>query len=62
MVRITTGRGTGTRVVKSGKSKSRKGKPSMRSGRGTVSRSSTGTYRKPTAKKNSKYKIRKGLR
>ena len=38
MVRVTTNRGTSTRNVKSGRSKSRRAKPSMRSGRGTVSR------------------------
>ena len=52
MVRVTVNRGTSTRNVKSGKSKSRKGKPSMRSGRGTVSRSSSGTYKKSTAKRS----------
>jgi len=51
MVRVTVNRGTSTRNVKSGKSKSRKGKPSMRSGRGTVSRSSSGTYKKSAAKR-----------
>ena len=52
MVRVTVNRGTSTRNVKSGKSKSRKGKPSMRSGRGTISRSSSGTYKKSTAKRS----------
>ena len=52
MVRVTVNRGTSTRNVKSGKSKSRKGKPSMRSGRGTVSRSSSGTYKKSAAKRS----------
>ncbi len=52
MVRVTVNRGTSTRNVKSGKSKSRRGKPSMRSGRGTISRSSSGTYKKSTAKRS----------
>ena len=46
MVRVTTNRGTSTSNVKSGRSKSRRAKPSMRSGRGTVSRSSSGSYGK----------------
>ena len=46
MVRVTTNRGTSTRNVKSGRSKSKRAKPSMRSGRGTVSRSSAGSYGK----------------
>ena len=52
MVRVTVNRGTSTRNVKSGKSKSRRGKPSMRSGRGTISRSSSGTYKKSTTKRS----------
>ena len=52
MVRVTVNRGTSTRNVKSGKSKSRRGKPSMRSGRGTVSRTSSGTYKKSAAKRS----------
>ena len=52
MVRVTVNRGTSTRNVKSGKSKSRRGKPSMRSGRGTVSRTSSGTYKKSTPKRS----------
>jgi len=46
MVRVSTNRGTSTRNVKSGGSKSKRAKPSMRSGRGTVSRSSSGSYGK----------------
>ena len=53
MVRVTVNRGTSTRNVRSGKSKSRKGKPSMRSGRGTISRSSAGTYKKSSKAKPS---------
>ena len=45
MVRVTVNRGTSTRKVGSSKSK-RRAKPSMRSGRGTVSRSSAGSYGK----------------
>jgi len=60
MVRVTVNRGTSTRNVKSGKSKSRKGKPSMRSGRGTVSRSSSGTYKKSTAKRKSSTRSGRG--
>ena len=52
MVRVTVNRGTSTRNVKSGKSKSKRGKPSMRSGRGTVSRTSSGTYKKSTPKRS----------
>ena len=51
MVRVSTNRGTSTRNVKSGRSKSRRAKPSMRSGRGTISRSSTGSYKKPARRK-----------
>ena len=51
MVRVTTNRGTGTANVRSGRSKSRRSKPSMRSGRGTISRSSAGTYKKSAAKR-----------
>ena len=53
MVRVTTNRGTGTANVRSGRSKSRKSKPSMRSGRGTISRSSAGTYKKSSKAKPS---------
>ena len=35
---VTTGRGTGTTKIKAAKSKAKKRKPSMRSGRGYVSR------------------------
>ena len=52
MVRVTVNRGTSTRKVGSSKSK-RKGKPSMRSGRGTISRSSTGAYKKTARKRAS---------
>jgi len=51
MVRVSTNRGTSTRNVKSGSSKSRRAKPSMRSGRGTIRRSAAGTYKKSTAKR-----------
>ena len=60
MVRVTVNRGTSTRNVRSGKSKSRKGKPSMRSGRGTISRSSSGTYKKSTAKRKSSIRSGRG--
>ena len=53
MVRVTTNRGTGTANVRSGRSKSRRSKPSMRSGRGTISRSSAGTYKKSSKAKPS---------
>ena len=46
MVRVTTNRGTSTGNVRSGKSKSSKAKPSMRSGRGTIKRSAAGSYAK----------------
>ena len=46
MVRVSVNRGTSTRNVRSGKSKSRRAKPSMRSGRGTIKRSSAGSYAK----------------
>jgi len=46
MVRVSSNRGTSTRNVKSGRSKSKRAKPSMRSGRGTISRSSSGSYGK----------------
>jgi len=51
MVRVSTNRGTSTRNVKSSRSKSRRAKPSMRSGRGTIKRSSAGSYKKSTARK-----------
>ena len=51
MVRVTTNRGTGTAKVGSGRSKSRRGKPSMRSGRGVIKRSAAGSYKKSTARK-----------
>jgi len=60
MVRVTVNRGTSTRNVKSGKSKSRRGKPSMRSGRGTISRSASGTYKKSTAKRKSSTRSGRG--
>ena len=53
MVRVTTNRGTSTRNVRSGKSKSRRAKPSMRSGRGTIKRSSAGSYAKSSKAKPS---------
>ena len=46
MVRVSVNRGTSTRNVRTGKSKSRRAKPSMRSGRGTIKRSSAGSYAK----------------
>jgi len=52
MVRVTVNRGTSTRKVGSSKSK-RRAKPSMRSGRGTISRSSAGSYKKTTRRKAS---------
>ena len=60
MVRVTVNRGTGTRNVRSGKSKSRKAKPSMRSGRGVIKRSSTGSYTKSTAKKRTSTRSGRG--
>ena len=53
MVRVSTNRGTSTRNVRSGKSKSRRAKPSMRSGRGTIKRSSAGSYAKSSKAKPS---------
>ena len=53
MVRVSTNRGTSTRNVRSGKSKSRRVKPSMRSGRGTIKRSSAGSYAKSSKAKPS---------
>ena len=53
MVRVSTNRGTSTRNVKSGRSKSRRAKPSMRSGRGTISSSSAGSYKKAARRKPS---------
>ena len=45
MVRVATNRGTSTARVGSARSKTKR-RPSMRSGRGTVKRSSTGSYGK----------------
>ena len=45
MVRVTTNRGTSTARVGSARSKTKR-KPSMRSGRGTIKRSSAGSYGK----------------
>ena len=45
MVRVTTNRGTSTARVGSARSKTKR-KPSMRSGRGTIKRSSSGSYGK----------------
>ena len=47
MVRVTVNRGTGTARVGSSRGKKRKAKPSMRSGRGTIKRTSAGSYKKP---------------
>jgi len=52
MVRVSTNRGTSTARVGSAKSKSKK-RPSMRSGRGTISRSSAGSYKKTARRKAS---------
>ena len=52
MVRVSTNRGTSTARVGSSWSK-RKAKPSMRSGRGTIKRSSTGSYKKSARRKAS---------
>ena len=60
MVRVSTNRGTSTRNVKSGRSKSRRAKPSMRSGRGTIRRTSSGTYKKSTAKRKASTRSGRG--
>ena len=52
MVRVTVNRGTSTAKVGSSRGKKRV-KPSMRSGRGTVSRSSAGSYKKAARKRAS---------
>ena len=52
MVRVSTNRGTSTARVGSARSKKR-AKPSMRSGRGTISRSSAGSYKKPARRRSS---------
>jgi len=52
MVRVTVNRGTSTARVGSARGKKR-AKPSMRSGRGTVSRSSAGSYKKTARRKAS---------
>ena len=60
MVRVSTGRGTGTARVGSARSKSRRGKPSMRSGRGTIKRSSSGSYKKSTGRKRASTRSGRG--
>ncbi len=50
MVRVATNRGTSTARVGSARSKTKR-KPSMRSGRGTIKRSSAGSYKKSTARR-----------
>jgi len=60
MVRVSTNRGTSTRNVKSGRSKSKRAKPSMRSGRGTIRRTASGTYKKSTAKRKSSTRSGRG--
>ena len=51
MVRVTVNRGTSTARVGSSRGKKRRAKPSMRSGRGTIKRSSAGSYKKSTGRK-----------
>ena len=60
MVRVTTNRGTGTANVGSGRSKSRRSKPSMRSGRGVIKRSAAGSYKKSTARKKTSTRSGRG--
>ena len=60
MVRVSVNRGTSTRNVRSGKPKSRRAKPSMRSGRGTIKRSAAGSYKKSTAKKRASTRSGRG--
>ena len=57
MVRVTVNRGTGTAKVGSSRGKKRRAKPSMRSGRGTISRSSSGSY---VNKRSAKPSMRSG--
>ena len=52
MVRVTVNRGTSTARVGSSRGKKR-AKPSMRSGRGTISRSSAGSYKKAARRRPS---------
>ncbi len=61
MVRVTTNRGTGTANVRSGRSKSRRSKPSMRSGRGVIKRSASGSYKKPTTRRSASIRSGRGL-